>query len=130
MRRLKMEKSVQVIEGYIPDHEVEPYFAACDLVVLPYVSATQSAIVQIAYGFHKPVVATNVGGLPEVVLDGKTGYLAEPQNPENIAEKIVRFFTEDRAKEFSVNVAAEAGRYSWDVMLGKIEKLWLGKEEG
>ena len=71
----KMEDFLSIYDGYIPDREVEQYFAASDLVVLPYESATQSGIVQIAYGFERPVVATNVGGLPDVVLDEKTGYL-------------------------------------------------------
>lgn len=59
----QIEDSVEVIDNYTPDNEVEKYFAACDLVVLPYESATQSGIVQIAYGFEKPVIVTNVGGL-------------------------------------------------------------------
>ena len=55
IREKKIENAVEVVEGYIPDKEVEKYFAACDLVVLPYESATQSGIVQIAYGFRTPV---------------------------------------------------------------------------
>lgn len=81
IREKKIEDAVEVVEGYIPDKEVEKYFAACDLVVLPYESATQSGIVQIAYGFRKPVLVTNVGGLPDVVTDGKTGYVVESKNP-------------------------------------------------
>ena len=69
MAENKVENVISIYEGYIPDKEVEKYFAACDLVVLPYESATQSGIVQIAYGFEKPVIVTNVGGLPDVVTD-------------------------------------------------------------
>ena len=64
-----VQDCVEVIDGYTPDNEVEKYFVACDLVILPYESATQSGIVQIAYGFEKPVIVTNVGGLPDVVID-------------------------------------------------------------
>ncbi len=53
-----VQDCIEVIDGYTPDNEVEKYFAACDLVVLPYESATQSGIVQIAYGFDKPVIVT------------------------------------------------------------------------
>ena len=67
IRENHIEDLVEVIDGYTPDNEVEKYFAACDAVVLPYESATQSGIVQIAYGFEKPVIVTNVGGLPDVV---------------------------------------------------------------
>ena len=78
---------VEIYDGYIPDKEIEKFFAACDLVVLPYESATQSGIVQIAYGFEKPVVVTNVGGLPDVVNDGRTGYIVEPGNPKALARQ-------------------------------------------
>ena len=59
---MHIEDYVDIKDGYTLDGEVEKYFAACDVVVLPYESATQSGIVQIAYGFEKPVIVTNVGG--------------------------------------------------------------------
>lgn len=129
IRNLGIEEAVRIVEGYIPDVEVEPYFAACDLVVLPYVSATQSGIAQIAYGFDKPVVVTAVGGLPEVVIDGQTGYIARPGDAQDLAEKIVHFFEKNKAKEFAAHVAAEAGKYSWEVMVENIEKLWGSLEK-
>lgn len=111
-----VESNITVVDGYIPDSGIEKYFAACDLVALPYESATQSGIVQIAYGFEKPVIVTDVGGLPEVVTNEKTGYIVEPKNPHALAEAVIRFFKENRSEEFTENVRKEAYRYSWDRM--------------
>ncbi|MBO4636381.1 MAG: glycosyltransferase [Clostridiales bacterium] len=113
-------------EGYIPDKEAGKYFAACDLVVLPYESATQSGIVQTAFSFGKPVVVTNVGGLPEVVEDGRTGYIVPPQDPKAIAERIVKFFTEDDREAFTSNIRKEAYKYSWDRVNENVRKLYEG----
>lgn len=124
-----IEDSIEIHDGYIPDKEVEKYFAASDLVVLPYESATQSAIVQTAYGFEKPVIATNVGGLPEVVVDGKTGYVVESKNDAQIAEKIVQFFEENKAEDFKRGIEEEAYKYSWDRMREVIEELVRNGEE-
>lgn len=114
---------VSLVDGFVPDEQVEAYFVASDLVVLPYVSATQSGIVQIAYNYDRPVVTTDVGGLPEVVLDGRTGFLVPPGDAPALAAAIARFFDEDRAAEFAAAVAAEKRRYSWDRMVDAIEEL-------
>ena len=114
---------VQMVEGYIPDKEVEKYFAASDLVVLPYESATQSGIAQIAYGFELPIVATAVGGLPEVVLDGKTGYVVEPGDDAALGEAVVRFFNETDVVLMHENIRKEEYKYSWDRMTEEIETL-------
>ena len=123
IRENHIEDLVEVIDGYTPDNEVEKYFAACDAVVLPYESATQSGIVQIAYGFEKPVIVTNVGGLPDVVTDGKTGYVVEPQNPEVLADAVVNYYENKKEKEFVENVKKETERFSWDRMREMIEEL-------
>ncbi|MBD5496296.1 MAG: glycosyltransferase [Lachnospiraceae bacterium] len=114
---------VELIDGYTPDNEVEKYFAACDVVVLPYESATQSGIVQIAYGFEKPVIVTNVGGLPDVVTDGKTGYVVEPKKPEALSDAIVDFYRNGRGQEFQDNVRQEAYRFSWERLREAMEEL-------
>ena len=116
--------NVAIYDGYIPDKEVEKYFATSDAVVLPYESATQSGIVQIAYGFEKPVIATNVGGLPEVVLNEKTGYVVSQGDDEELADKIVDFFEQNKAEEFKENIKLEAYKYSWDRMNEHIEALY------
>lgn len=123
IKKLDVGNNIDIVDGYIPDSGIEKYFAASDLIVLPYESATQSGIVQIAYGFEKPVIATDVGGLPEVVSDGKTGYIVEPKNPKALAEAVIRFFDENRSEEFTENVRKEAYRYSWDRMNEAVVRL-------
>jgi glycosyltransferase involved in cell wall biosynthesis len=92
IRKLKIGNSVKITDRYVDNEEVEVYFKAADLVVLPYLSATQSGITQIAKAFGKPVVSTDVGGLSEVVEDGVNGYLVPPGNSLALADKIVESF--------------------------------------
>ena len=123
INELGIEPYVKVVDAYTPDREVEKYFAAADLVVLPYTSATQSGIVQIAYGFSKPVIVTEVGGLPDVVDDGKTGYVVKPESPEEIV-RAVRSFYQDGMEQFMVeNIDKEAYRFSWERMGDIVERI-------
>ena len=91
--------------------------------MLPYESATQSGIAQIAYGFDMPIVATDVGGLPEVVLDGKTGYVVPQGDDTALGEAVVRFFTDTDIERMQQNIRQEEYKYSWDRMREEIEKL-------
>lgn len=116
IQELQIESSICIFDGYIPDNEVEKFFAASDLVVLPYESATQSGIIQIAYGFEIPVIATAVGGLPEVVSDQKTGYLIPPKNSIVLADKVIEFFQKNKADDFHQHILDEAYRFSWEHM--------------
>jgi glycosyltransferase involved in cell wall biosynthesis len=120
----KTGDSIIVVDKYIPDNEIEKYFAACDLVVLPYLSATQSGVVQIAYGFNKPVVVTNVGGLPEVVIDGETGYIVPPNDAGALADAVNIFLHEPNKEKFAENIAKEAYKYSWDRLTEVVEELY------
>ena len=107
---------------FIPDHEVNRYFCAADLVVQPYKNATQSGVSQIAYHFEKPMVVTNVGGLPEIVPDGKAGFVVKPDSQE-IADAIVRYFEEDLQQRLTEGVREEKKKYAWDKMTAAIESL-------
>ena len=123
INKVNVSDVIEIYDDYIPDKEVEKFFAASDVVVLPYVSATQSGIVQIAYGFEKPVIATEVGGLPDVVTDGKTGYLVPAENPKALSDVIIKFFNEGNQKSFEFGVKKEAYRFSWDRMVESITNL-------
>jgi glycosyltransferase involved in cell wall biosynthesis len=104
IKELNIGKNILVIDEFVPNEEVGLYYSAADLVVLPYNSATQSGILNIAYGFKKPVVVTNVGGLPELVENGKTGFIVEPQNPLALADGIKKYFSASNFEEFSRNI--------------------------
>ena len=106
---------------YIPDEMVPAYFAAADLVVVPYTSATQSGIVQLAHGFRKPVVVGNVGGIPEAVEQGRTGYLVSPRNSEAIAEAVIRFFSSDAGSTMPGHIEARLQERSWERLAEAVE---------
>lgn len=111
--RDKLENFIILKRDFIPTTDVKYYFSASDAVVLPYKSATQSGIVQVAVNFCMPVIATNVGGIGEVIEDGKTGFVIEKENPEKLAQAIIRFYNEGREKEFTDNMKSLKEKYSW-----------------
>ncbi len=90
IKKNDLENRVEIIDRYVPDEEVEKYFIECSAVVLPYRSATQSAVLTVAYSYSKPVIVTNVGDLGAFVEDGKTGIVTEP-TVEGIANGILKF---------------------------------------
>jgi len=126
VRDLNLDARVTIRSDYLPNEEVAKYFSAADAVVLPYVSATQSGIAQIAYNFDKPVIATDVGGLAEVVLHDKTGFVVPPGDPAALANAIVAFYRRDRGAAFTLEVEKEKKKYSWDNLVAAIESLAEG----
>lgn len=104
---------------FIPDNEVRNYFCAADMVVQPYKHATQSGVTQICYHFDRPMLVTNVGGLPEIVPHGKVGYVVEP-NPTAIADALVDFYANHLEFKMRDNIKIEKKKYAWSEMLKKI----------
>lgn len=101
---LKLNNSVKLLNQFIPNEEVAKYFEPSDLVVLPYRSATQSGILNLAYGFYKPVLVTDVGGLAEFVDNGKTGYVIQPDSQNDLIDGIINFFNQREKINFEVNI--------------------------
>jgi glycosyltransferase involved in cell wall biosynthesis len=100
---------------FIADSQVRYYFGASDLIVQPYKTATQSGVTQVAYHFEKPMLVTRVGGLPEIVPDGRVGYAVEP-TPTAIADALVDFVTVDHSETFAAGIREEKAKYAWSNM--------------
>lgn len=124
---LGLEERVHFTAVYVPNNQVALYFSAADVVVLPYSSATQSGIAQIAYNFDRPVIATAVGGLQEVVRDTVTGFVVPPRDAKALAGAIERFYREAREAEFSAQVRREKQKYSWENLARALEELVGGQ---
>lgn len=118
-----LQDLIELRTDFIPDDEVNLYFSAADMVVQPYKSATQSGVTQIGYHFNKPMLVTNVGGLAEIIPDGKIGYVVEP-DPRKIADALVDFYENNRIAEFETNIVEEKKRFSWSNMANTILSLY------
>lgn len=121
IEKLKLTQHVIVNAGFVDKYKVKFYFCAADLVAQPYLSATQSGVTQIAYHFETPMLVTNVGGLPEMVPDGKVGYVTEPTS-ESVADGIAKFFQQEHAA-FVANIKEEKKRFSWHHFASEIKSL-------
>ena len=115
-RDLGLQGKVRWFSDFIPDNKVKLFFSAADLIVQPYKSATQSGVTQIAYHFEKPMLVTNVGGLPEIVPDGKAGYVVEP-SPKSIAAVICGFMAQNDRDCFIQGIKQEKQKYSWSAIV-------------
>lgn len=120
-KELGLEGEVIWHREFVPDSKVRYYFGAADIIVQPYKSATQSGVTQIAYHFEKPMIVTNVGGLAEIVPNGKAGYVVEPDEKE-IADAIVDFFGNNRQDEFKEGLLFEKRKYAWSNMTKSVRK--------
>ncbi len=121
--QLGLTDAVRFVDRYIANEEVEQFFAASDLVVLPYISATQSGIVQIAIAFDRPVIVTDVGGLPEAVIEGETGFVVPPGDPGALSTAISRFFEEGWASKMEPRIREHKGKFSWRSFADAVEEL-------
>lgn len=111
---------------FIPDDEVGYYYSACDIAMMPYLDVYQSGVIQLVYAYGKPAVATAIAPFMEIVEDGVTGYLCQPDNVNSLAETIERAAAE---KQRFASLG-EAGRqkiaikYSWDDIAAKVTELY------
>ncbi len=119
----ELRGEVVLHDRFVPDAAVRDYFSAADFVVLPYRSATQSGVTQIAYQFATPMIVTDVGGLKEIVPDGRAGYLCRPEEA-SIADAIGRIWQGDRLARFHEACLVERERFSWEEMCSRITELY------
>jgi glycosyltransferase involved in cell wall biosynthesis len=120
---LKIKDKIILHSEFVPDKEVANYFCSADIIVQPYKTATQSGVTQIAYHFEKPMIVTNVGGLPEIVPHKKAGYVVEPQSNE-IAKAIIDFYKNKNVNYFDEGIKHEKKKYEWSRMTKTIINLY------
>lgn len=123
IQNLGLENHVVLRTKFIPDNDVRNYFSVADIIAQPYRTATQSGVSQIAYHFEKPMLVTNVGGLAEIIPDGKVGYVVDV-DPKQIADALVDFYTQKRADNFIENIKVEKLKYEWSRMTEAIDNLF------
>ena len=119
--KLGIREQVILRTGFIPDNEVPFYLCSVDAVIQPYRNATQSGVTPLAYHFKKPMIVTNVGGLPAMVSHERSGLVAEP-DPASIARAILKFY-ELGEEYFTTHLGLENEKYSWTVMVNTIVQL-------
>ena len=121
IEKLVIQKSLILKTDFIPDSEVKYYLCAADVVVQPYRNATQSGVTPLAYHFEKPMIVSNVGGLPSLVHHEKTGLVASP-DPLSLADAILRYY-ELGEDYFIPHLRNEKLKYSWKNLVKIISEL-------
>lgn len=119
----ELKDSVILHDRFIPDEEVKNFFSATDFLVLPYKSATQSGVTQIAYKFNLPVIVTHVGGLAEIVPHEKAGLVCAPK-VEEIASAIERISHAETLSNLRQGMADESKRFTWEEMCRRLLEVW------
>ncbi len=125
-RALKINESVEVHSHYIPLSEMGRYFAAADVACFPYRDGSQSGALQLAYAFSKPVIVTRVGSLPEAVIEGETGMVVEPEDPQSLADALAQMLSDpekarqmgERGRQWSGDVC------SWDAIATRTMEIY------
>ncbi|MCX7879991.1 MAG: glycosyltransferase [Ignavibacteria bacterium] len=123
INELQIEKRISLFLRYIPDAEVPTFFSASDVCILPYKTATQSGIVGVAYNFDLPIIATNVGGLPEMIEPFRTGLIVQETSANGLAKSIEQFFQESKEK-FLKGIETYKSKANWDYFAKNILSIY------
>lgn len=119
----KLESQVIFHDRFISNEDVRYYFCASNLVAQTYRNATNSGVTMVGYYYEKPMLVTNVGGLAEIVPNGKCGYVVE-NSISLISDKILDFFTKNRESEFTEHVVIERKKYTWETFVKALTDLY------
>lgn len=120
-KELGLKGKIRWFNDFVPDDKVRYFFSAADIIVQPYITATQSGVTQIGYHFEKPMLVTDVGGLAEIIPDGKAGYVVKPE-PKAVKDALMDFFENNRADYFIEGVKEEKKKYAWARMTEAVKK--------
>lgn len=118
---------IRIINRFIPDEELGALIRDSLFVVCPYTTATQSGVTMSAFAFNKPVIATNIGGLPEMLGDGKYGLLIKPRDVKDLTEAMDKLVNNpELLQTFANNIEGDyvTGKYSWDYISQEHEEIY------
>lgn len=120
-------------EEYIPDSDIEVYFKAADVLVLPYRHIYESGVLFLGYSWGLPVLAADVGSLKDEIVEGKTGFVFKPEDPEDLARVLERYFASDLyanlcSRRLEIRELA-AQQHSWDVVSEATLKIYVGLDK-
>lgn len=122
IKKHQLQDLIILHDRFIANDEVKFYFCASNLVAQTYRNATNSGVTMVGYFYEKPMLVSNVGGLAEIVPDGKCGYVVEPL-VQIITDKIVDYFAEKREATFTKNIAIEKKKFEWEAFVTALLKL-------
>lgn len=123
IKELHLDDHILVIDKYVKNEDVSRYFCSADVVVLPYVEATQSGIVQIAFALGRPVITTDVGGLSEVVEHEKTGFIVQAGSSNELAAAIIKYYLENYEVRLCTEIRKRVDKFSWNNEVREIEAI-------
>ncbi len=123
VNELQLSKHVKMENRFVANEEVGKYYSSSDLVILPYRSATQSGILNVAYGFLTPVLVTDVGGLAEFVDDKKTGIIVKPESPQAICDGVLEYFSLQQRVNFSKNISERISQNQFSFIAQLFDKI-------
>ena len=123
---LDLVNRVSWIDRYIPNEEIPGLFRSADVLVLPYLSASQSGVIPVAYQFEVPVIVSDVGGLSEVVKQGETGFLVKPGDPGELAEAITRFYNLQSRDHLREGIRTFRKKFTWGSVVERTMELYTG----
>lgn len=123
IERLGLADRITLVGRYVPNEEIPAFFSAADAVVLPYLSATQSGISQIAFHFETPLIITDVGGLSEAVENGVHGMIVPPNDARALTATLTEFYSKQLGPSLSANMKRDKHRFTWDALVQGIGDL-------
>jgi glycosyltransferase involved in cell wall biosynthesis len=123
IERLGITDHVRLVGSYIQQSDVADYFHASDLVILPYLSATGSGVVKLAYSYGCPVLVSNVGSLPAAVIPGRTGHIVDHGDKNALAQAVIQHFSVENTVDFTQEVEEYRQTFSWQQLMGEFDAL-------
>ncbi len=124
IEQLGLKERVLLFDYFIPTHQVKYFFSVADAVILPYRSATQSGVTQVAYHFEVPMIVSDVGALPDLVPDGKAGFVFKSGDYQQLADKIIKIYDDGNLLKFKKFIAEKKKEFSWEKLVEQINQFY------